>query len=139
MGRKTFDSIGRVLPGRKNIVVTRDPHLQELRHEPSVDVDLPIFVSSIEEGVKVATEDLERRQKLHKTEFAKKEIFIIGGAQIYEAALPLAGKLYLTLIDDEKEADIFFPPYEEQFTKVEHDEKRHHGGINYRWVDLVRE
>ena len=122
MGRKTFESIlgytqGKPLPGRTNIVVTRDA---DWTYE-GVTV-----VSSLEEGIAKA-KDLDAE-----------EIHIGGGAQIYEQALPYIDKLYLTLIDDEKEADSFFPPYEKEFTKKVFEEAREWNGLKYRWADLER-
>ena len=116
-GRKTFESIGRPLPGRTNIVVTRDPDWT---------FEGVIVVHSLQEGIEKAKE------------FDQEEIHIGGGAQIYEQALPYVDKLYLTLIDDEKEGDSFFPPYEDQFTKKTFDEPHEWNGLKYRWVDLER-
>jgi dihydrofolate reductase len=117
-GRKTFESIGRPLPGRTNIVVTRD---QSWTHE-GVTV-----VHSLDEAIELAnTLDQE-------------EIHIGGGGQLYQEVLPLVDKLYLTLIDDEKEGDAFFPPYEDQFTKKTFEEAHEWNGLKYRWVDLERE
>ncbi len=65
-------------------------------------------------------------------------ITIAGGAQIYTEALPHIDKLYLTLIDDSKEADTFFPPYESQFSKISSTESREWNGMRYEWVDLQR-
>ncbi|MBD0376354.1 MAG: dihydrofolate reductase [Flavisolibacter sp.] len=89
MGRKTFESIGRALPGRKNIVITRRSDWR------GVGVSV---VHSIEEAVKMANED------------DVKEIFIIGGAEIFNSALPQANCIYLTRIHDYFEGDVFFPP-----------------------------
>jgi len=122
MGRKTFDSIiamvGKPLPGRTSVVVTRD---MDWKHEGAV------VAHSIEEGIEAA-----------KQAPGGKEVFIFGGAQIYAEALPLADKLYLTLIDDSKEGDSFFPPYEDEFTKTVANEAREHEGLKYRWIDLER-
>lgn len=136
MGRKTFESIvaiiGKALPERTNIVVTRDPNLRRLLQGPSLEKNnIPTFVSSVEKGI-------EKAKRLDQ-----EEIFIGGGGEIYRQALSLADKLYLTLIDDEKEGDSYFPPYEDQFTKKTHDEelewKDEEGRlIRYRWVDLER-
>ena len=117
MGRKTFDSIGRPLSNRTSVVITRDT---EWHHEGV------IAVNSIEEAIAKAKE-------------FDTEIFIIGGAQIYEQALPFVDRLYLTLIDDEKEGDAYFPPYEHLFTKMIAHEDREHEGLKYKWVDLERE
>jgi dihydrofolate reductase len=87
MGRKTFESIGRPLPNRRNIVITRDKNY--LRH--GVDV-----VYSLEEAL-----------KLFET---NEEVFIIGGAEIYKQAMEFADKLYITNIEaEDKNADAFFP------------------------------
>src|SRR3989338_3534347 len=102
MGRKTFESIlsyrGTPLPDRTNIVITRD---RDWKYEGV------IVVHSLAEAMEVARE------------IEKKEIHIGGGAEIYKEALPMIDKLYLTLIDAEApDADTFFPPYEDQFTKI---------------------
>jgi dihydrofolate reductase len=121
-GRKTFESVlgynkGKPLPERTNIVVTRDPSYQ---------YEGAIVVQSLEEALaKAKALDPE-------------EIHIGGGAQIYEQVLPQTDKLFLTLIDDDKEADTFFPVYETQFTKKTLDEPHEWNGLKYRWVDLER-
>lgn len=121
MGRKTFESIvgylGKPLPGRTNIVVTRDP---SWRYEGV------LIAASIEEA-------LEKAKALDA-----EEVHIGGGQQIYEQALPFIDKLYLTLVEDDKDADAFFPPYENEFTKVTFDEAHESNGLKYRWVDLER-
>ncbi|MDB5188172.1 MAG: dihydrofolate reductase [Candidatus Kaiserbacteria bacterium] len=121
MGRKTFDSIvsylHKALPDRPNIVITRDSAWSY----PDVHV-----VHSVKEGIELA-----------KT-MENSEIFVIGGGQVYAQALPLVDKLYLTLIDDDKEGDSFFPRYEEQFTHVVNKEDREWNGLKYHWIDLER-
>lgn len=121
MGRKTFESIvsmlGTPLPGRTNIVVTRDPAWSF-------------------EGVTVATtidEALESARALNP-----REIHVGGGAHVYEQMLTYIDRLHLTLIDDAKDGDSFFPPYEQTFTKKLSDEAREWNGLAYRWVDLER-
>ena len=122
MGRKTFESILAIikkpLPDRTNIVVTRD---KKWSYEGVLAVD------SIEDAIQLA-----------KRKLGGEEVFIIGGAQIYELGLSYADKLYLTLIDDTKEADSFFPEYEKVFTKKVFEEAREFGGLKYTWVDLER-
>jgi dihydrofolate reductase len=86
MGRKTFESIGRPLPGRTNIVITRN---RDFLHEGCIIVD-----------------SVEKAKELTKN----KECFIIGGAEIYDAFMPIADKMYITEIDSSFEADTFFPP-----------------------------
>ncbi|MDP3646146.1 MAG: dihydrofolate reductase [bacterium] len=128
MGRKTFESIitilGKPLPNRTNIVVTHHPEsMIDFVNQSSGNV---VVAGSIEEAI-------EKGKALDA-----QEMFVIGGAQIYEAALPFTDKLYLTLIDDDKEADSFFPPYEDQFTKKVFEEAREWNGLKYTWVDLGR-
>ncbi len=89
MGRKTFESIGRPLPGRRNIVITRNPQYD------AEGIELAL---SLDEAIKIAG-DVE-------------EIMIIGGQQIFTESLPLADRLYITEIDHEFEGDTFFPEYE---------------------------
>ncbi len=86
MGRKTYDSIGKVLPNRRNIVISRQSGLTI----PGAEV-----CSSLKDAI-----------ELCKTE---KDVFVIGGAQIFEKALPLANILYLTVIHQDFDADVFFP------------------------------
>lgn len=121
MGRKTFESIvaiiGKPLPGRPNIVVTRNPEYSY----PGVTV-----VPTLEEGLRTA-EELDHE-----------EIHIGGGADIYAQAMPLVDELKLTLIDDEPEADTFFPAFETDFVEVATHEKKEHNGITYQWIDYER-
>lgn len=88
MGRQTYESIGKPLVGRDNIVLTRDA---------SFRVDGCTIVHSIEEALQGAGEG---------------EIMVIGGAQIFAQMLGMADRIYLTLIDADFEGDIFFPPME---------------------------
>ncbi|MBV1708935.1 MAG: dihydrofolate reductase [Erysipelothrix sp.] len=90
MGRKTFEAIGRPLPKRRNIVVTRDPRWHF-------------------EGVEIIS-DLEVFLQEHRD--SDEEIFIAGGAQIYRMALPYAEKLIISHIDTEIDGDTFFPAWD---------------------------
>ncbi len=121
MGRKTFESIlsilGKPLPGRTNIVITRDT---------AWTYDGALVAHSLEEALRQARE------------IDDEEIFIGGSGQIYHEALPFIDRLYLTLIDDEKEGDSFFPAYEHVFTEKISEEGREHNGLKYRWVTLER-
>ncbi len=98
MGRKTYDSIGRPLPGRMNIVVTRNEDLQI-------------------EGVKTVTCLQDALEIVRDVE----EVMIIGGGSFYEHCLPLANKLYLTFIDAEIDGDTQFPDWGEDW-KTDHSE-----------------
>jgi dihydrofolate reductase len=97
MGRKTFDSIGRPLPGRANLVVTR----QAGWSAEGVDV-----VHSLEQALNKA------RELAHST--GKRRIYLIGGAELYAQALPLAQHLELTWVDAQIEGDAFFPQVDPQ-------------------------
>jgi dihydrofolate reductase len=88
MGRKTFESIGRPLPGRKNIVISRDAG----KKIPGCTV-----VGSLDAAVKIAEDGGEM------------EAFVIGGGQIYTEALPQADRVYLTRVHATFEGDTFFP------------------------------
>ncbi|HEY4487206.1 MAG TPA: dihydrofolate reductase [Candidatus Paceibacterota bacterium] len=126
MGRKTFESIvgyvGGPLPDRTNIVVTRDPSRLNLDGYGNV-----VVAPSLEEAIETA-----------KNQPGSEEIHIGGGAQLYEQALPMIDKLYLTLIDAEAGADSFFPPYEHLFTKKVFEEQHEWRGLKYWFVDLIR-
>ncbi|TKC10788.1 dihydrofolate reductase [Pedobacter polaris] len=86
MGRKTYDSIGRPLPNRRNIVITRSASLEI----PNVEV-----VNNLEDAISLCAKE--------------NEVFIIGGAEIYKHALELTNRIYLTTVHQTYEADAFFP------------------------------
>lgn len=88
MGRKTFESIGRPLPGRKSIVITRN---QEWDHEGV------ITVHSINDAIKKARD------------LGAKEIYVIGGAEIFRTSLPDAKRIYLTRVHHQFDGDVYFP------------------------------
>lgn len=115
MGDKTFESIGRPLPGRKNIVVTLDKDYQA----EGVDVR-----SSLDDvlGEAKASDD---------------ETFVIGGGTIYGLALPYADKLYITVVDDAPEADTYFPDFSE-FKNVIYKKDSSQGDLKYTFFELTR-
>jgi dihydrofolate reductase len=92
MGRKTFDSIGRPLPGRANIVLTRDPQWTSDGVEVVQSVEQALLAGEI--ACEAADVD---------------EIMVIGGEQIYRMTLDLADRIYLTQVDTDVEGDAFFP------------------------------
>lgn len=114
MGRKTFESIGKPLPKRKNIIITRDRNYR---------VEGCIVVHSLEDALKNAGDG---------------EVMIMGGAQIYAEFLTHADKLYLTMIEKEFEGDAYFPEYDEseweEISREEHEEN----GLKFAFVDLKR-
>ncbi|MEK7684071.1 MAG: dihydrofolate reductase [Verrucomicrobiota bacterium] len=93
MGRKTFESIGKPLPNRTTLVLTRS--------------------NSLIAGVQTISDLSQVNPALER-----REVFICGGAQVYEQALPLCSDLYLTLVKRVVEGDAFFPPFEDQFEAV---------------------
>jgi len=97
MGRKTFESIGRVLPGRLNIVVTRQ---KDWKHE-GVSV-----AHSIEQAKRIGSQQAKAD--------GVEEIMLIGGAELYKSALHEADKLYLTRVDANIAGDAFFPDFDTQ-------------------------
>jgi dihydrofolate reductase len=100
MGRKTWDSIGRPLPGRQNIVITR----QAAFEAPGCDV-----VASTEEAVAVAGD--------------AGEIMVIGGSQVYAAFLPAADRVYLTRVHAAVDGDAHFPSLDEEAWRLVSDEE----------------
>ncbi|MFZ2490586.1 MAG: dihydrofolate reductase [Thermoanaerobaculia bacterium] len=92
MGRKTFDSVGKPLPGRVNVVITRDPECR---------IDGAIVVNSIEDAIRVAEEAGDA------------EAFIGGGAEIFAQTLHRADRMYITRIHTELEGDTFFPDFDD--------------------------
>jgi len=117
MGRKTYDSIGRALPGRRNIVISRQP-------------DLAI------EGVETAT---SLPAALEMTSDADK-VFVIGGQQIYQVALPIANRIELTQIDKDFDGDVLFPEIDPAQWQESRQEPGHDSGngFEYRFVTLDR-
>ena len=119
MGRKTYESIGRPLPGRHNIVVSRKP---DYKAEGCTVVHSP-------EAALAAAGDVE-------------EVVVIGGAYLYKYFLPVSGRLYLTILDESFAGDVFFPEFdvsEWRTTLSERhgpDEKNAH---RYRFMVLERE
>jgi dihydrofolate reductase len=89
MGRKTFQSIGRTLPGRQNVVITRD---KSFNSDNQFDI---LVVGSLDEAL----------VKLH----AEKEVFIIGGGEIYKQSMDTVDTIYLTLVNVTIDADVYFP------------------------------
>ena len=119
MGRRTFDSIGKPLPNRTNVVLSRQHNL---------DVPGIITAHSIQEVLDHFTND-------------DRQIFVIGGAEIYRQTLPLCQRLYLTEIQQDFEGDTFFPEYDHddwQEISREIHHKTGGNGLEYHFVMLDR-
>lgn len=130
MGRKTFETLGRPLPSRQNLVLTRHPQ-RLIRQNPQIFGQYHEWRGGqqLKHGYQFRFSKLGERQeteififnslnRLNPAEFPN-DIFIAGGAEIYAQALPLCSDLYLTLVKREVEGDAFFPPFEEKFTLAE--------------------
>ncbi len=116
MGDKTYESIGMLLPNRKNIVLSLDKNYKV-------------------EGAEVrnSLEDV-----LNEYKDNEEEVFVIGGGIIYRLALPFADKLYITLVEDSpKDADTFFPDYSE-FKNIISREDFEENGLRYSFLELVK-
>ncbi len=112
MGRKTYESIGRPLPQRRNLVLSRSSNFHPVGVEvfPSLEAALSV----------VASEDI---------------VYVIGGQQIYEAALPLAHGLELTEVHQSVVGDAFFPQFDkQQWREVQRDARRGYSFVTYRRV-----
>ena len=116
MGRKTWDSIGRPLPGRRNIVITRNPewHADGAERADSLPAALALVRG-------------------------EPKVFVIGGGQVYAEVLPLADELVLTEIDADFDGDAFFPAWDRaQFTAEASTPQTSEQGHRFRWVTYHR-
>jgi len=122
MGRKQFDAMGKPLPKRTNVVVSRNP---------AYAANGAVVVRTIDEAIEYARAA------------GDDEAMVIGGGEIYSLALPKADRLYFTLIDTEMDGDTFFPAFDEtQWKEVEredHDaDERHPFAYSIRVLDRIR-
>lgn len=117
MGRKTFDTLKKPLPGRYNIVITSDQNYE---------VDGATVTHSLDEALEAAGE--------------VEEIMICGGSSVYKQALPLVDKMYITLIYHDFEGDTFFPEYDNnQWKEVERlDRYQEHDEYDYSFLIYER-
>jgi dihydrofolate reductase len=120
MGRKVYESIGKALPKRTNVIITRNPFYIASNC---------ITVHSLEEGIELAKANGE------------KELFIIGGGQIYDIAMPYADKLYWTTVDLDVEGDVYFPKINIENWRMiseENHEKDDKNEYNYSFLIFER-
>lgn len=115
MGRRTFASVGRPLPNRRNVVVTRDS---------SYRPDGVVVAPGLAEALALAADELE--------------VFIVGGAELYRLALPRADRMYLTIVHAEVPGDTYFPPFDPDEWRLEREERhtadaRHAHPFTFRW------
>tara|TARA_Y100000768_G_scaffold337240_1_gene279288 strand:+ start:3462 stop:3944 length:483 start_codon:yes stop_codon:yes gene_type:complete len=114
MGRKTFDSIGNILDSRKNIIISNNQSLK---------IDNAEVVSSFDSAINACDTD--------------KDIFIIGGSKIYEAALSRSQYLLLTMIDREFEGDAYFPKFDKSDWKLVNEEKKYDNDNKFSYSYLT--
>jgi dihydrofolate reductase len=119
MGRKTFESIGRPLPGRDNRVITRQKDYRP-------------------EGVKVYSSLADALKEPVPSGLKDDEIFVIGGGEIYTQALPFADRIHLTVIDQEFKGDAYFPDFAD-LNFVEVASENRYEPLPYRFLTLQRE
>lgn len=115
MGRQTFESIGQPLPGRRTIVLSRDPEYLAVGCDVSSDIESGLLLAD-----------------------SATELFICGGAEIYRQAFPLVKRIYLTELEDEIEGDVFFPELPPREFQLIHTEQCT-DTMNYRFSILQRE
>ena len=116
MGRKTWDSIGRPLPGRRSIVITRNPDWRADGAETAASLDAALALAG-----------------------AVDRVYVTGGGEIYALALPLADELLLTEIDADFEADAWFPEWSrDEFVESDSESLRTPEGLSYRYVSYQR-
>lgn len=119
MGRKTFESIGRPLPGRTNIIISRNPAYKQ---------DGCLVINDLETAIKTGCQ-------------MAGEIFIIGGSDLYQALLPVADTLYITKIDKNFEGNTFFPEINPaDWLEMEREDIRNdtEAGFDYSFIRLRR-
>lgn len=116
MGRKTYESLGRLLPGRTTVIVTRNKQYT---------VEGALIANGLDEAIAVCKED--------------DEVFIIGGAELYQDALKVANKLYITEIDLEVKGDAFFPKINlSAWQEVSREQHVSAQGLSFQYVCYQR-
>jgi len=117
MGRKTYDSVGRPLPKRRNIVITRQ----------DIEIEGCEVVKSIDEAIALCADE--------------QEVFIVGGAEIYRQAMQITNRIYLTIVHHAFDADTFFPEinYNEwkEIDREDHETDEKHA-FAYSFITLER-
>jgi dihydrofolate reductase len=119
MGRRTFESIGRALPGRLNIVVSRNAGFTADGVEIAADLDQALQIAALQGGG---------------------EVMVIGGGEIYAAAMPRADRLYITEIHTDAEGDVLFPTFDRaQWRETSREDHAADGGTPaFSFVTLDR-
>ncbi|MDN7241035.1 dihydrofolate reductase [Planococcus sp. N028] len=116
MGRNTYESIGRPLPKRRNIIVTRNTEYK---------VDGADVVHTLDQAIRLAEE-------VHE------EVMVIGGEEVFRSILPRADRLYITLIKADFEGDTFFPEYGSEWQLVSQSEELFSNGVPFSYLIFER-
>ena len=115
MGRLTFESIGRALPGRTNIIVSSNPNYK---------AESSIVADSVESAISQACQLAD-------------EVFVIGGSTLYESALPLAETLYITQINQDVAGDTFFPNFDRKnWVEIEREDVLDDAKVSFTYCFL---
>jgi dihydrofolate reductase len=120
MGRKTFESLGKILPNRKHVIFSKDSNFK-------IDNENVEIVRSIEEIEKYILSD--------------EECFVIGGAKIYNLLLPYSRKLYITKINETFEGDTYFPKIDNKLWKIIYKEKGkrdENNDFDYEYISYIK-
>ena len=116
MGRKTYESLGRLLPGRTTVIVTRNANYK---------VEGALVAHSLQAAAALCVDD--------------NEAFVIGGAELYKDALTLANKLYITQIDLEVEGDAFFPQFDQtEWQQTLREAHTSAQGLSFSYINLEK-
>ena len=115
MGRKTFESIGKPLRNRKNIILSRDKNYK---------AEGCTIVHTVQDALKAAE--------------GAQEAMVIGGEQVFQKFLPMANRMYLTYIDKDFEGDAYFPEFDKNEWKETSREEHADNKLNFAFVDLER-
>lgn len=116
MGRKTYESLGRLLPGRTTVIVTRNKHYQ---------LEGALVAHSLEAAIKMCKDD--------------NEPFVIGGAELYKDGLQLANKLYVTEVELEVAGDAYFPEIEsKKWKETSREVHTSAQGLNFSYITYIR-
>ena len=149
MGRKTFESLGRVLPNRKHVVLCKSgklaiPEMQKTQ-DKNAETDQKVNLVNDKKNI---TENMENVIIIHNIEDLKpyiesqEENFVIGGASIYEQLMPYATKMYITKIENNFEGDRYFPEIKEnewRIVSVEKGLKNEKNPYDYEYINYVRD
>ncbi len=120
MGRKTFESLPKVLPEREHIVLTRNKSYVYKHPQVTVMHDLESVIT--------------------KYANSSKEVFVIGGGELYLNTLPFTDKIYLTKVYGQKDADTYYPDISKEYEILTHSDLQTsvEGGVQYEYLTLVR-